>query len=460
MQEKRPLFIVGTAQEVAHIEAEGHEAQTVQGMDAAQLADFALKLATDGRTAIVILNDDATAQLAEACAQAGAAYRVAGAKSIDRLVSLFTEDKTEFAAFLDREESAAIEQAKADRAEAQRRQLEKLGVHDVFNVALEISSGEADRKRIPTGLKTLDEALDGGLTEGGLTTLGATSSTGKTSLALQIADGMAESGRAVLFVTVEQGRHELVAKSISRLIRLEPTNNGGYFVASGADILCAEKRNLWCGNTKCVFNTACADYTARISPNMYIMELDKQPTTKQIRKAAKAIQAQRGEPPCVFVDYLQLLAPANDRMTERQAVDHNVMDLRHLARDLKTCVVVISSLNRASYSEGVNMAGMKESGSIEYSSDILLGMQPRGLEEKLSDVADSKRKREARQVERDFRGKGIREAEIKVLKNRGGATPKEPIPLTFEAACSLFTCPSWDTAHGPSNKDGKPVLRL
>ena len=152
------------------------------------------------------------------------------------------------------------------------------------------------------------------------------------------------------------------------------------------------------------------------------------------------MQEHMGVAPCVFVDYLQLLAPASDRMTERQAVDHNVMDLRHLARDLQTCVFVISSLNRASYSEGVTQEAFKESGAIEYGSDLLLGMQPRGLTERLEAVPESKQKREARKAEREFKGMANREVEVRVLKNRGGAVPSDCVPLDYSAVCNLFTC--------------------
>ena len=452
--EKKYLFVVGSQWEARTIEELGEKARSIHDADMAQLA---LELAAEERTAIIILNDETSKLFADACTQAGAAHRITSdPEQYKKVLSWYPSNKLEFKTFLDYEASAAIQQAEYDREEAYRKQLAGMGVHDVFDVALEIANGQADRRRIPTGLKALDDALDGGLPAGGLTTIGATSSTGKTTLCLQVADSAAARGWPVLFVTVEQGRHELVSKSISRMMRQQPTRNGSYHVISGADILCKEKREEWDALTWDAFNRACADYSEHIAPNMHIMELDKQPTTADIRKAAEAIGGHRWAPPFVVVDYLQLLAPANERMTERQAVDHNVMDLRHLARDLNTCVVCISSLNRASYSEGVTMEAFKESGAVEYSSDILLGMQPRGFEDKVNKAPETQRKREARQVERAFKGNGIREAEIKVLKNRGGKTPKENIPLTFEAACSLFTTDE----SAMKNTDDKPRLRL
>ena len=68
---------------------------------------------------------------------------------------------------------------------------------------------------IPTGFSSLDNHLNGGLTEG-LYFLGAISSLGKTTFALQMADQIAEQGQDVIFFSLEMSKYELVAKSLSR----------------------------------------------------------------------------------------------------------------------------------------------------------------------------------------------------------------------------------------------------
>lgn len=446
MEQIRPEFFVGTPQEAEHVARAGHIVVSTAGLDAAQLANHALRLARNGATAIIMLESAAAEAFAQACTQAGAAYRIPNPESV---IEAFTQGGS-VSELCEVEETQALEQAEADRDRAGKRLLESLGVHDVFDVALELAAGQADREPIPTGLATLDVALGGGLPTGGLVTLGAVSSTGKTTLCLQVADHIAASGYPVLFVTVEQGRHELVAKSVSRLMRLIPTRNGGHYVASSADIQSARAREAWGAPMRTAFVTACTDYTNHIAPNLRIMETDRQPTTADIRTAAQAMARQRGSAPVVFVDYLQLLAPAGERMTERQAVDRNVMDLRHLARDLKTCVVAISSLNRSSYSEGVTLESFKESGAIEYGSDVLLGLQPRGMAAEVDGVKVEEQRRKARSVIEGFKGKSIREAEVKVLKNRAGAVTQDGAPLTYEAVCNLFEADT--TAAGPKKR--------
>ena len=444
-QTQRPLFIVGTQAEQAKIEEAGYLAQSIHGMEAGHIAGLSLELASNGRAAVILLCEGADAGAIESCSRAGVvsySMEAADAEEYGRAVDAYPlQDAEALPAFLAREENRATERAEVVRAEAARRYMQELGVHDVFDVVVELAGGSADREHVPTGLQGLDKALDGGLQEGTLCTIGAMSSTGKTTLTLQVADAIAESGRPVLFVTVEQGRHELVSKSISRLMRLTPRNNGGHFTVSSWAIQSTKARAGWDAATAQAFTDACTHYSTRIAPNLKVLEMDRQPTTAEVRRAVESMMAwDKGKkPPIVIVDYLQLLAPADARMTERQAVDTNVMELRHLARDLHTIVIVVSSLNRASYSEGVTLAGLKESGAVEYGSDVVLGLQPRGFDDRVMGVAEGKRKAEGRKAEREYKGKTIREAEVKVLKNRGGRTPSTPIPLMYDAMCNLFT---------------------
>ena len=83
-----------------------------------------------------------------------------------------------------------------------------------------------DTPYISTGFNKLDEVLDGGLYEG-LYVIGAVSSLGKTTLLIQIADQIAQSGKDVLIFSLEMARAELMAKSISRHTLQEVLSSGG-----------------------------------------------------------------------------------------------------------------------------------------------------------------------------------------------------------------------------------------
>ena len=322
--------------------------------------------------------------------------------------------------------SQILQEIQEQQEKTLQEQLKHYSIVDTFSLLTGIYDKSQCRAYIPTGFKNLDKAIGGGLPNG-LTTLGAVSSTGKTTLILQIADNIASTGRPVLFITIEQSATELLAKSLSRLMMLQGNS------ATVTDILNIERRNQL---DKTDFNAkllkAANEYNHAIKPNMYIYECIHQPQAQDIENAALYLTGTCKKSPVIFVDYLQLIAPANDIDTDKRIVDKNVTALRQLARNIKSPVVVVSSIKRAGYDSAVTMDSYKESGSIEYSSDLLLGLQPNGL----NNTNDT---REITNAYKSFKTADKRICEIVVLKNRTGKLPKQPITLTLDAAHNLFT---------------------
>lgn len=422
MTNTEPLFIAATPQEVRTVSEAGVECELY---DEYGILGIVQRCRDERRPIVGMCNAYANEDLHEMCKAGGVAFFVGNLQD-GKYGILETRDRV-------------VREAESARAGVARESLKKLGVYDTAHVVLALEHGAVVRDPVRTGLSSLDTALGGGIPTGGLTILGAVMSTGKTTLALQIADYIAGAGgRNVLFVTVEQGRAELVAKSVSRIVGSARRKGVEGVSISSAAMVSPGRRGRWSDDERRAFSRACLTYREKIGPRMWMMECDEQPTTAQILEAAEKVKAETGEAPALFVDYLQLLAPASERMTEKQAVDHNVMDLRHLARDMRVPVFVISSLNRASYAGGVTIDSFKESGAVEYGADVLLGLQPLGMEDDLASVAESRQKREANKLMETHKTAPVREVEIKVLKNRHGALPASPVPLVFDAACSLF----------------------
>ena len=261
----------------------------------------------------------------------------------------------------------------------------------------------------PTGFKELDNNLDGGLYEG-LYIVGAISSLGKTTLALQIADQVAKQGRDVLIFSLEMARTELMAKSISRLtaelaienkrpITNAKTTRGitvyGFYKAYSQDEL---------GLIDNAIN-AYGDY----ADHVYISEGIGDIGVEGIRETIKKHISITGNTPVVVVDYLQIIAPYNDRATDKQNTDKAVLELKRISRDFKLPIIGISSFNRDNYNAGVSMQAFKESGAIEYGSDVLIGLQLEGAGESGFDVDRAK-------------SENPRKIEAKILKNRNGKT--------------------------------------
>lgn len=444
-----PFFVVGMTTEAARVADAGYHALSASELDAANVA---IDLQTSPEpigTAILLLNDAEAAVWSDALDVAGIPN--VKAYSVEYIDAMRDGGGEKLSAYLARYHDAESKRLQEARMEARALQLQKLHVHDTVGIAMDIFGCSVSREYVPTGIASLDKAIGGGLPEGGLTVLAAGSSNGKTTWALQFADYVAASGRPVLFVTVEQGRHELVAKSLSRMMRQTSKHNGGYYTASAAHIMSRKHRDSWPIDKTNALLACCTAYSQNIAPSMYYFEIDGrntdtdvettgQPSVADIRRAYDAIGKKDGKNPVLIVDYLQLLKAKDERMTERKSIDVNVMELRQLARDMDTVVLVISSINRASYSEGADLASFKESGAIEFSADLAMMLQPRGYGEKVSSKRTEKEAKEAaREAMAQHKGKVIRDSEIVVLKNRNGQMPNKPVPLSFDAMCNLFT---------------------
>ena len=262
---------------------------------------------------------------------------------------------------------------------------------------------------IPTGFKRLDAVLDGGLYEG-LYIVGAISSLGKTTLITQITDQIAQAGQDVLIFSLEMARTEIMAKSISRHTLQQVLNNGGDIrnAKTTRGITTGKRYESYSKAERELINGAIVAYS-QYANHIYISEGIGDIGAEQIRETVKQHILFTGNTPVVVIDYLQILAPYSERATDKQNTDKAVIELKRISRDYKTPVIGISSFNRANYSVAVSMEAFKESGAIEYSSDVLLGLQLKGAGEKNFDANEAKKK-------------SPREIELVILKNRNGST--------------------------------------
>lgn len=283
---------------------------------------------------------------------------------------------------------------------------------------------------IPTGFKGIDKALDGGLYEG-LYIVGAISSLGKTTLVTQIADQVAKQGQDVLIFSLEMARSELMAKSISRHTVIEVLDKGGDMknAKTVRGITAGVRYAKYNDTEKELIKNAVTAYS-EYAKHIYITEGVGDLGAQQIRETVEKHIQYTGNTPLVIIDYLQILAPYNERSTDKQNTDKAVMELKRISRDFKTPVIGISSFNRDNYNNAVSMQSFKESGAIEYSSDILIGLQLKGAGQKdengkAFDPTEAKKK-------------NPREIELVILKNRNGQTGTK-IPLEFYPLFNYFT---------------------
>lgn len=275
---------------------------------------------------------------------------------------------------------------------------------------------------VATGFKTLDSRyfLDGGLYEG-LYIFGAISSLGKTSFMLQLADQIATGGHDVLYFSLEMSASELMAKSISRYTAkelIEAGDNLTYKARTVREITDGKRYINYSEPEKEYIDHSIDRYFNDTGETMRIIEGLGNIDADYIRAIVDKHIRYTNKPPVVFIDYLQLLIQPKDEngkrhsMTDKQIVDANVLKLKQLSRDYKIPVFAISSFNRDNYNNEVSMLSFKESGAIEYSSDVLLGMERVDQTEKKEERIKARE-----QLERET---GIRHLRLKVLKNRNG----------------------------------------
>lgn len=265
---------------------------------------------------------------------------------------------------------------------------------------------------IPTGFKNLDDELDGGL-QPKLYVLGAVSSLGKTTFALNVADNLAKQGRHVFFFSMESSKREVTDKLLSRASCL---SNGHKWtqlqVSRGAWLNNAEDKEEFDGLFKAFsrYQRFLHIYDNRVKASqvkdLVNGWLDNHPDEKK---------------PLVVVDYLQILQAEQDNVTDKAKVTDSVSVLSELTKQAEVPVLVISSLNRASYWQDVSFESFKESGEIEYSADVMLGLEFAHREEyitvqKNGHVELNKEKFDQRKQEVP------RRVEMVILKNRTGKT--------------------------------------
>ena len=292
---------------------------------------------------------------------------------------------------------------------------------------------------ISTGFNNLDEVLDGGLFPG-LYVVGAISSLGKTTFCLQIADQIAAAGQDVLIFSLEMARAELMAKSISRLTIQTVLNEGGNTrnAKTTRGILAGKNYKSYSEEEKQLIEKTMLKY-GEFANHIYISEGIGNIGVEQIKNTVKKHISFTGKAPVIIIDYLQILAPYNERATDKQNTDKAVLELKRISRDFKIPVIGISSFNRDNYTAPVNLASFKESGAIEYSSDILIGLQYAGMDyqEGEADKSREKRIRELlKQATIDGKNGNPQKIQVKILKNRNGS--KGEIYLNFTPMFNYF----------------------
>lgn len=288
----------------------------------------------------------------------------------------------------------------------------------------EFKSG-GDRK---TGFEQLDN-YSGGIYSG-LYVIGGISSVGKTTFTHQLADQMAAQGNHILFFSLEQSRLEMICKSIAR------------GTAKINDKQAATSLQIRKGKTSETITKATAEYIETIAERMSIIEANFDCTAASIRNYAARYIERNNVRPVIVIDYLQIMQPEIDPETHKKPTDprliadYNVTALKRITRELDVPVFVISSVNRSNYLTEIDFESFKESGGIEYTADVVWGLQLQAIH---ADVFSQANKiNEKRQTIKEAKAAMPRKVELVCLKNRYGE-PSYSIGLEYKPQYDYFT---------------------
>lgn len=264
-------------------------------------------------------------------------------------------------------------------------------------------------KKRKTGFADIDD-YTGGLYPG-LYVLGALSSLGKTTFAHQLADQLAKAGDTVLFFSLEQSTFELTTKSLAReSFKLQREKRAQDGALSSIEIRSGKSSQLMRDAYK-----GYLEYAGRV----IIKECNFGETAESIAQTVAAFIEKTGITPVVMVDYLQIIPAQDPRMGDKEKTDQNMRRLKILQRDRDLVLFVISSINRNNYAAQIGFESFKESGGIEYTADVVWGMQYAVISK--DPVFNSDKKvGDKRKKLQEAKAETPRDIELVCLKNRYG----------------------------------------
>ncbi|MEG1858592.1 MAG: replicative DNA helicase, partial [Pseudoflavonifractor sp.] len=228
-----------------------------------------------------------------------------------------------------------------------------LSVYERLN---ELAARGAEVPGLSTGLGDLDRAISG-LNDSDLILLAARPGMGKTSMALNILlHAGKESGKAVVFFSLEMSREQLAMRLIS----------GESYV---------DNKKLVTGNLSEKDWSDIAAASASLNKTNIL--IDDNPSLSVADMNAKCRRVDNLG--LVVIDYLQLMTSAGGSSrggdNRQQVVSDISRSLKIMAKELKVPVLCLSQLSRANESRSDKrpmLSDLRESGAIEQDADIVM----------------------------------------------------------------------------------------
>lgn len=270
---------------------------------------------------------------------------------------------------------------------------EQTFVEQVVETSTEIEKNTLQKPdyTLYTGITDLDKMICG-LHKQELTIIGARPGVGKTTLALQIAEHIAERGTETAIISLEMSDTQVIQKLISRRARIN-----SYKMRMGT----LETKEL----------EQIGVVSAEIA-ELPIHLITKARTIQHIENIARKLK-NKNNLGLMIIDYIQLIKNKGKFNSREQEVADITRTLKLLSLELNIPIIGLCQLNRNAARQEPTLADLRESGAIEQDADnILFLYQEAESTETVVDIT------------------------LKLAKQRAGETGK--ISLKFNKANSEF----------------------
>ena len=242
-------------------------------------------------------------------------------------------------------------------------------VEETLQSINEISEGKK-LPALPSGYAELDELLGGGFQRNGFYILAARPGHGKTTVALNIARRVCESGKKVLFISLEMDKEQLIVRFMaSKIGDMGPTQilNKQFPDWRWDDITNASKE--------------IEKWNIHYNKSNYL-------NVSEIKQLAKSNNVD-----LVIIDYLGLIESENENGKLYEEVTKTSKKLKQMARNIGCPILCLAQMNRESEKRADKkpmLSDLRDSGSIEQDADaVIFNWTPDDKEWYASDGVDS-----------------------------------------------------------------------
>nr|DAM27578.1 MAG TPA: DnaB-like replicative helicase [Caudoviricetes sp.] len=202
---------------------------------------------------------------------------------------------------------------------------------------------------VPTGYRSLDRLLGGGLLNSGFYILAARPGMGKTTFGLAVADQVAQQRGPVLFVSLEMDEEQLAAKRLSR--------------AAGISY-----DALMMGNLGDEERARAAEWSSKVSQIPVYTNRKPRATVDDIANMARKVKGLK----LLVVDYFGLIRTEERAKNRYEAMTEVSGQLKALARKLKVPLLCLAQINRENaqrQDKRPQLSDLRDTGALEQDAD-------------------------------------------------------------------------------------------